>query len=78
MTNATDLVLVSLVRGHGTFRSTSPTLFLSLKLRCLVDGTRSQLEMSVVNLGIDHDSDEVVALKATISNKGAHHLIPVP
>jgi hypothetical protein len=27
--------------------------------------------MSVVNLGIDHDSDEVVALKATISTKGA-------
>lgn len=26
--------------------------------------------MSVVNLGIDHDSDEVVALKATISTKG--------
>ena len=26
--------------------------------------------MSAVNLGIDHDSDEVVALKATISAKG--------
>ena len=33
------------------------------------DSTRRYLKMSVVNLGIDHDSDEVVALKATISNK---------
>ena len=32
--------------------------------------------MSVVNLGIDHDSDEVVALKATISTKGTASSYP--
>ena len=36
--------------------------------------------MSAVNLGIDHESDEVVALKATISNKGTapSHLYAIP
>ena len=36
--------------------------------------------MSVVNLGIDHDSDEVVALKATISTKStvSSHLDVIP